>query len=341
MLRECRDTNVTIVAAHLTADARWRIHRHDPVLHELQAYPDWAFINPLVYPQVAYEAQTRGGRYRLGEVVDDAILIETNVLIFQVTHDNTSAGSVFGLAWEQFMAQFLAHLRYQSKQVELARVLYGGGPFSERPVSMPTPTFPALRPNDSAWVMNFQLQTAITWSHVEQADAGMLQGDPPLYGSILCDAVLAFLDRDDRRTVLYAAMAVETIAKTMLSAGGSLLGQKQRSEPTALWLLHRQSSAVLGRSLKTDDPALFRQAERLFRTRNGLVHEGTWPQRGDVLPPDGEGAFHALPCANAVFAWFGESGDYMPAHGAVVGEIPEGWTLDLNRGPGFLPRAYS
>ena len=314
---------VRIVEMLLTDDAWWRIGRDDPALHELQALPGWSFINPLVYPAVADT-----GHYRLDALVDDTVLIETNVLAFQTAGEDEEF-----LRLSDFTSRLMAHLRYLSKQAELGRALFGGGHSSPRPRVVPSPLFPAAKPDNSQWVMNYRVNTAITWAQVQQADAAMLRGEPPLAAGVLLDAVLASMDHDDRRTILYAAMAVEILATTKLQVTRTPRG-------AVAYLFDHQPLKVLGRSLRQEDPSLYAQIGRLYRTRNHIAHGGMAPVRPDLLPPRGEGAYLALECANAVFRWFGELGDYVPAHGGVPALVPEGWVLEVRGYPGILPGPY-
>ena len=161
-----------------------------------------------------------------------------------------------------------------------------------------------------------------------------------MFADVLLDAVLAFLDRDDRRTILYATMAIEIIAKTKLHAANQPTQRVPRGQQSIEWLLHHRSLVVLGRSLQHDQPRLYQLAQRVYRTRNQIVHEGSSLGAANVLPEDGEGAFYALECASAIFAWYGEPGEYVPTSGFVAAQVPIGHVLDPRRFPYLLPRTY-
>lgn len=328
-----------VVELVMTDSVRWRIRRDDPAFLALQTLPGWRFINPLSLPLLSRDVQSGGGRYRLEGIVDDSIVIETNMLLLGGPDENVPSETVT-LLMQDIVPQLLSHLRYQSKQTSIVRAHLGGAHVGPDPLSVPAPMFPSAKPGESLWMHNYDLNTAITWEQLSQANQAMAFGAPPLFADVLLDAVLAFLDRDDRRTILYATMAIEIIAKTKLHAADQPTPRVPNRQQSIEWLLHERSQAVLGRSLQRDQPRVYQLAQRVYRTRNQLVHEGMSLASSDTLPADGEGAFYALECADATFSWFGEQGNYLPSHGHVVAEVPVGYVLDIGRFPYMLPRAY-
>lgn len=302
-----------IIEIEFNEDIRWRIDQSDPCLLNLQSLPGWAFINPLVYPSILSQ-MVLPAHYHLGLVVNGALLIETNALCFQLTSPHLSDQEIYRNS-DEFAPQFLAHLGYQSKQAKISHAIYGGAALSLNLADVPDVIFPLLRAGESSHVINIDCVTAVQWIHVEHADKGIVAGDPPLYAGVLLDAAEAYLARDDRRTVLYAAMAVEMIARAKVG-----LPPKRNKGSNFQQLLGDLPLKTLGRSLEVEKPILYAQAEHLYRTRNGLVHEGKWPSDSTALPEGfaGEGAFRALECAQEVFHWFGEPGEYCPPTPGVI-----------------------
>lgn len=328
-----------IVEIELTHEVRWRIRCDDPASVALQTLPGWVCINPLSLPLLSRDVQAGGGRYRLESIVDDSIVIETNVLLLGGPDGDVPPQTMVSLL-QVAVPQLLAHLRYQSKQTSMARAHVGGADVGPDRVSVPAPMFPVAKPGESQWMQTYDFNTAITWGHLARASQKMASGAPPLFADVLLDAVLAFLDRDDRRTILYATMAIEIIAKAKLHAANQPTPRVPRGHQSIEWLLHHQPQAVLGRSLQHDQPRLYQLAQRVYRTRNQIVHEGLSLGAANVLPAGGEGAFYALECASGIFSWYGEPGEYVPAPGFVVAQIPVGHVLDFSHFPYLLPRTY-
>ncbi|HUY79500.1 MAG TPA: hypothetical protein VMV29_22205 [Ktedonobacterales bacterium] len=329
-----------IVTAELTENLRWCIARENPRMYALRSLPGYLLINPLVYPMILGQ-EGRNSRFRFGCVVENAVLLSTNLLCFKVNLADESSQDPFA-PLRDFVPLFLAHLRYCSKQSELSRAIFAGSDCMTYRTEVPAPVFPQIEPDSSDMVSNAELATAISWKHIEQADVAYLAGSPPLYGDVLLDAVQAFLERDDRRVILYSTMSIEIVAKAKLQLARGPRRKQQDDGSTVEMLLDRLPQQVFGRSLRSDLPILFQQAKCLYRTRNGLVHEGRWPTGVDVLSgTNGEGAFRAIECAEAVFQWFGESKQYFPPMGYVEAQVPEGYYVDVRDYPHALPRRFA
>jgi hypothetical protein len=330
-----------ILEAQLTEDMRWIVRRSDPAFVDLASLSGLSLLNPLIYPSVSGEIPTSASRFRFGSIVGDSILIETNALVFLSTASETGETDGVMRVLDK-CSELVRCLRQVSKQMELARALPAGIDIGREidKANLASPRFPEIAADSKIWVSNYELSTAVSISHVQQADALILAGGPELHKSVLSDAVLAFLDRDDWRTVLYAALSLEIISETKLRHSASDQRRGRKGETTVERLLHRRPLEAIGRSLKEENPHLFREAEHLYRTRNQIVHEGGTVSKPDSFSLDGPGAWQALQCANNVFKWWGEDDDYLPVAGHVVGLVPVGYTPDLRKYPQALPRHY-
>jgi len=314
-----------IIEARLSGPMEWRIHRDDPSCIPLQSLAGWSFINPLLYPELVSGMSPTP--YWTIALYNDAVLLKTNAMLFTFPGTNEEAFKALSF----YFQDFLPHLRLVSKQMDLARIQYGGGPIPPGEKTLPELRFPDPAPDSSMWMQNCRLQSAITKDHIEQADRTIVNGYLPVPRMVLLDAVLAFLDRDDRRAVLYAAMAVEILAEKKIDEAGIPKGRGRPGESTIEKRLHRQAQAAFGRSLKVENPTLYQLAEKLYRTRNKIVHEGVIPKTDEFFQIDsiesrmvGNEVCAALLCACDIFAWFGEKDDYMPARGAQVVQVPVG-----------------
>jgi hypothetical protein len=146
---------------------------------------------------------------------------------------------------------------------------------------------------------------------------------------VLIDAFEANVQRDFRKVVLYAAVAVEAIVGDVLDRRhqATLIAGSPANRPWVIeaegklddpvysrlrdarrfeQLLHERSLYVLGRSLKLDDPTLFGAAGSLYQARNEIAHSGRRRQ-ADQYSLSPQGASSALDCARAVFDWYGET----------------------------------
>lgn len=155
----------------------------------------------------------------------------------------------------------------------------------------------------------------------------------PVYGELALDAIEA-RETDPRKAILFAAFAVEQMARANLESAYTRArnapvaetwhwvtrqvtkGQVVRKDPIFERLLKasRVSFGVLlvelplyafGRSMLDDNKSLYDWLRRLHSTRNALSHQGE-PNDESMLQLTREGASLALSIASAAFAWFNE-----------------------------------
>jgi hypothetical protein len=331
-----------VLEASLSGLVEWRIHKSDPPVLPLESLPRCFFVNPLLYPELVSDLNRFP--YWMEALDNDAVILKTNAM-FIATHqsiDNDTHRLI-----SSYFPDFLISLRLESKQVELARILYGGHSFSGQEKTLPELHFPDPAPNNSLYISNYRLQTAITLNHVKQADSNIVNGYFPIHAMTLLDALLAFLDRDDRRVIIYTAMSVELIAERKLFEAGKPKRKGRTGASNVERLLHFQALEVLGKSLRQDNPALYHMIEKLYRTRNRLVHEGYVSSSDEFFQIDsiaarvtGKNALFAIRYANEVFKWFGEDDDFIPKPDDIVVSFPLGWHPVLSPFPRPLPRLF-
>jgi len=129
--------------------------------------------------------------------------------------------------------------------------------------------------------------------------------EPPVYGWLLLDAILAWTSYDYKKSLILAAMAAETMAEAILQReyerllGGDRPNTRMRfveqgtstaarelrdpvysalietqGSPKMKRLLHEAALYVLGRSLLIERQGLYDQIVRLYKTRNEILHGG-------------------------------------------------------------------
>jgi hypothetical protein len=145
----------------------------------------------------------------------------------------------------------------------------------------------------------------------EAAENAAAELGTPLPEELLADAkYLAWIRQphDLRLGVLLAAIACETkVKRTLLDitsdaqrALAEIILQNPRDVSVAVVShLNQTAQAVTGRSLKTDDPDLWKAVTALFETRNAIAH-GRDPQPGDKQMSDG------IRTADKVITWLNE-----------------------------------
>ena len=323
----------------LTGYVTWLIKKEDPKSYDLKFIPGWTVLNPLTYLELGINEGNIFFPFVIRGVIDENVLLKTNTFLLSST--TQSFDDFIKIAMNNSFQQFVNNLRLLSRQAELSRSLVGGAGTLPDIDEIPSPAFPQTIPENSKWIMQNDIDTAVTWKQVEQSDTSTCNNALFIPHSILVDALQAFLERDDRRTILYAAMAVEILANTKLIDAGKKPNDKlKRGESYVAAYFDRLSSQLLGKSLKQDNQTLFDNISRLYNTRNDIVHEGTVSSEIGVLQITGEGARLALQYASEVFRWLDEPYDILPTHGGVVAQVAYGFNSILVDGPlpRFLPR---
>ena len=152
----------------------------------------------------------------------------------------------------------------------------------------------------------------------------------------MLDALEANFGQDYRKALLYAAIATEAFARGQIeNAMASVIAARAlqhrvvsfalpgggRTDKDPVYevlassdsfsrLLHEQSLYVLGRSLLIDAPDLYKEALRLYGTRNKIAHLGATPPDDKYFQATRDDALEGLATAVQVLEWFGDSGPY-------------------------------
>lgn len=190
--------------------------------------------------------------------------------------------------------KWLRQIRFLSRQFSIPR-------------SPPTYTFGArtelgprpaleLRPPENLFMQEHLARTAVGVEILERVLASPVDVQVPLAAEIMLDALEARTHRDYKKAILYAAIAAESalsghldqeyekILQTGLGCARFRVtertlagGRVKREDPvyaaipeTFKSLLHERSLYVLGRSILLEDEDIYRQAVKLYKTRNLL-----------------------------------------------------------------------
>ncbi|MDD4911167.1 MAG: hypothetical protein PHP57_02640 [Sideroxydans sp.] len=306
---------------------RWNIRPDDPV--EFPAIPKLqvTVLNPL-----ALEI------HKVGELTtfplrDGCIHTITNTIHFRVPDELNISGDSFPA-----FQNWLRLLRLVSRQAMLPTDIVGVASSNiegKLSVNIPKAAF-------SYTIMGtYRIETAVNTSVLLRASQINSDSEIPICHEILLDALAAFERNDYRQTVLYSAIAVESLARTYLDTAYEVAitsphppmhlnilefpqagGIVQKKDPifSLLYdndnfqrLLHESPLYLTRRSLLAENENLYRRAINLYRTRNRLGHGHMIPENSEnLLSIDSVGALSGLETAISVFEWFGETGYRLP-----------------------------
>jgi hypothetical protein len=310
---------------------RWAISHSDPAFINVGARSGLAVVNPLLNPHVFPDRMVRHLHEEIGSCIGETAFLGSSLLAFVETAATTEPTS-------DWLRRLLGLWRHASGQPELRTTeLVIQVQFGSQQLDLPSVHHPRDADLVKGLVPRRHHDCCLTLQHVTTVAGLPLDFTPPVFDTLLTDASRAGLEADYRHAILYAAMAVEVLARVHLDELYEQLlasprpgnafrvhdvsmsnGQLKRTDPVYdvvangtdfKRLLHERPLYLLGRSLLVEKKPLFDLATRLYQTWNKIVHEGEPPETAThCLPLDRDGASQALRCASSVFAWFGKTG---------------------------------
>jgi len=151
---------------------------------------------------------------------------------------------------------------------------------------------------------------SVTWT---QIIGGLMEGqEPNLPRSLLVDAEESLRTERLREAILHLAVSCEVATNDYLRKTGRLnLSIKQiRKEKSsfAVKYLDKIPAKLAGRSLRHDNPKAFDLIEKLYRTRNNIVHEGRcyYKESGLDIRVDDELAAEFLRATETALEWLAQ-----------------------------------
>ena len=313
---------------------RWNIRRDDPKTISLKSLPGWSFINPLAM----LSSQEKSKLNPMLTSNEECHLL-SNTFSFRVPEGEQNPAQ-----HTDSIGMFLRNLRFVTKQSALTSDIAGIRIHEKQ--RMPRKIFPERAKGYLMLIGSYRLKTAITFPSIIEADELGLALDVPLYATMMLDALHAFESRDYRKAILYSAISMESLGRTMAFSDYKRLIESDadpqylrvceftqagdttsKKDPVFDFLmkgenfpklLHEVPLYISKRSLLMDNQALYRNAVNLYRTRNRLGHgQDVTDNADDLFPPNENGTRSALDCACKVFEWFGETEYYVPIYDKV------------------------
>jgi len=185
-----------------------------PSIFPIASHQEWRLLSPVLClalqlqgdPDSAY-AVFGGPRDRPVEIV-----IASNVLAFDTPYRDIKDATEF--LFSDDLPLVLRHLRYASKFARFPRG-YQSACVKQRESAQLTAVHLPEKGKDAA-ISGFNIEAALTLEKIQEF-ANLPRGfSVPVYSDLLLDAIEALALSDFKKSVLYAAIAVETMAATVL-----------------------------------------------------------------------------------------------------------------------------
>lgn len=315
-----------IVHVRLANMVRWNISVSDPKSVNLRFLNGARLLNPLLFinedPTLAV-LPMKGGWH-----------VIANGLSFAVSDDIEP-----GLDFANEVLPFLNSLRHLTKQAAFSTDVVGISTY--RIGRLPKLEIPPRKSGKHFLFGAFRLKTALTLNALKSLAKQKSLPEFSLYDELFLDALYAHEKNDHRLTILQAAIAVESLARTKLDREYVRIldgqvhashmnivafpipgGEFKKKDPIYSLLiegdqfsrlLHEMPLYLLRRSLMNENHALFTACLQLYRTRNRLSHgKAIVSSDNSLFQLNRDGSLQALQAAIGVYNWFGEGGYQLP-----------------------------
>lgn len=313
-------SNFSYVAIGTHGDIEWIISEYDPVKFSFLTL-GLSLINPLYYGNESLNRNKISA-----EKVKAGILVSTDVLVFEVKpevlkiHFEEDGHKVFN--------RFIMYLRYVSSQFATGFLdpVSSFQLFYEPPKKIEIESFDKMFRRRN--LMHF-----LKWKDLLEIETYFkINFEIPVYEEVLIDSLTALYSSDYKKTILYAAIAIESMMSMKIDeehnqslqivskrtidikANGKTgvvrkdpIFESLRHNCSFKNLLHEVALYVLEKSLLDQNEALYQKAIQLYSTRNRIVHKGglTLQEAEKLLTVNDQGASEAYNTAVEIFHWMG------------------------------------
>lgn len=322
----------------LRGSAWWRVYEHTPMKFPLTSRPGWSFINPVLYPKLEPNEKVTKHNLFGGPPEDPScVVIASNILAMESPFAELYDAVAF--FHDEFPLIF-NQLRYVSRYARFPKKYESAQIRKLDEQELVGFNIPSDR--KSAGLPGFNLEAALTGELLHEFDNLSPEYRPPVYSELLLDSIEALASSDLKKSILYAAIAAETVAATILDRHykNILLSQSNcsaqyrvvdltTSDIKSKWcdpvydalvgtssrnqmrkLLHERPLYLLSKSLLIENKTLYDSIISLYKERNKIAHLGIVEMNGESRSHTLEKRASTIRDVSRLFEWYGESGRY-------------------------------
>jgi hypothetical protein len=333
-------STMLMLDVELQGRLRWAVRTDDPISFPLDCLPAWSMLNPALYPKIA-ELITPPP----GEPTEKPTFVSEGVFYFIsnrffLVHDEASCIPEWKPEddehWARRLSAFASHLRSESKQASLSPKLKCFGKVNLAvPASLELPQV-----GDRCTTASWHLRTAIRGEHIVRAGRQSLKIPPPSYDTLLLNAIDSLSQEDYPTAFLLAAISMDHLSRMKATSAfaasvadtskpnlaidfpSDAPFEKREEREKVLFellvnerrsfkdFLHRVPLALTGRSLLQENKELYDAANRVYQTRNRVVHKELTFNDDSPRFSGCDEAIEAIGCAVRLADWFGVTAHY-------------------------------
>jgi len=330
--RQGRFSSVKVATLPLKGEIRWNVRPSDPVVLPLATVHGCKLMNPLLFTG-AHD------RPQIIPLTAECCHVLSNRLSLIVPKGRASPEAISVAAHA-----FLRTLRVVSRQATLPTEFFGVQ--ISQVAELPKLRFPGAPATKGFLRGTYRVETAATLTLVERIEQAGVAAEAPVCHEVLLNALRACETRNAREAIVYAALAVDTLVRSVLDAEYRKvlaapsppahlnvvsqnvvpLPKGKRSNPrtdpiydlllkdsTLARLLHEAPLYLMRRSLAQENAELYGRVVALDRASHRFSHgRASDPDDDGLFALDQEGALRALAIAVELFDWFGIRGYALP-----------------------------
>lgn len=305
----------------------WRIKKDDPLKYEVQSYSNTSFLNPLIYSKLNFYNTFSDSLETLIFISDEEVLVSERIIVFETNNESDENNDFI-----EFTQSFLSSARLVSKQFTISEIL-GISVFNE--TEIPQFTFPKSI-STKMFLKKYYLDSSISFEQLPIIDTNILKPQIKIFSKLFLDAIQAFSESDYKKSLLYSAMSIETLASIKLDEiyenkkqesdskiriTSFIVNATTRVNKDPIYefliergkfseLLHEIPLYLINKSLLIENNTLFLKAKKIYQTRNNIAHTGEPQDISKVYGENRNDALEVLNCVLKIFSWFGEDNNF-------------------------------
>lgn len=317
------------IVFHLYHPWYWLLNENSKKYLKLSSIGNYYLLNPLYYQGYYDEMRIEKNNSRR---LKTGIFVKSEVIILKYKDESNKephikdVGKLFEKLVEIFRWKF-RQVKINPKNSFFLSGYYNG--FELKKVSINDGV------NEDFKSLEHMNEKAISLDEIKNINKLFKNGfQIPIYENILIDAMVSLYEGDSVKTIIYSAIAMESmLSKKLDSIYMKIKSQKKNSKYRLIdflpnnevgvvskdpiydflkkydkfaLLLHEKPLYLLGKSILLDDENLYNDALKVYTTRNKIVHMGEPdPSNANVISIDLDGARMAFNTAVKVFKWMG------------------------------------
>lgn len=257
-------------------------------------YENYPVVNPLYYPSIDDRISGHFEK-RNRKIAANEYLIYSHSIVYEVSEDLGFEEATNQI--KEISSQLVSILKYHSKQPTIKNKILGSIEYEIDEINLVPEK---IKYTKDEFEPNYNLATAVDRRVIEKSTQN-INFDPPIFNELILDAISAYQQKNFRMCILNCAAALETASSQKLkNTFDEIKSDEGKSDHLRVYEinagdgkhykdpifkslsksnsfttnLHELPLYILKKSLLIEDKDLYDFADKIYSTRNSLIHSG-------------------------------------------------------------------